>query len=300
MNPYVTDEAEGLGWKMLLGDSCERMAEVADASIDLSIYSPPFASLYVYSPSERDLGNSGSMEEFIDHYRFVIDHVFRATKPGRLCAVHVAQVATQLARDGVIGLVDFRGAVIAAHVEAGWVYHGDITVDKNPQAQAIRTHSKALLFVQMEKDSTWSRPALADYLLVFRKPGENAVPVTPVANGDASREDWIRWASPCWYDIRESDTLNAAEGRQDADERHICPLQIPLIERAVKLWSNPGETILSPFAGIGSEGYGALKNGREFVGIELKPSYYQVAIRNLRQAEAQPSLFDESVPATGG
>ncbi|MEJ7763862.1 MAG: site-specific DNA-methyltransferase [Acidimicrobiales bacterium] len=291
---YVEDEASGDGWTMKLGDSCERLAEVDDATVDLSIYSPPFASLYTYSPSPRDIGNCMLLSEFLAHYRFVVAHMMRVTKPGRLTAVHLAQVATQLAKDGVIGLTDLRGAVIAAYVAEGWVYHGDITVDKNPQAQAIRTHSKALLFVQMEKDSTWSRPALADYVLLFRKPGDNAVPVTPVANGDVTREDWIRWASPCWYDIRESDTLNAAEGRSEADERHICPLQLPLIDRCVRLWSNPGELVLSPFGGIGSEGVGAIRTGRRYLGIELKPSYFATAVSNLRRAEheaALPALF---------
>jgi len=266
-----------------LGDSCERLAELADESVDLSIYSPPFSSLYTYSPSPRDIGNCRSLDEFIGHYRFVIDHVFRATKPGRLSAVHVAQTATQLAKDGVIGLVDLRGAVIAAHVAAGWVYHGDITVDKNPQAQAIRTHSKALLFVQMEKDSTWSRPALADYVLMFRKPGENAVPVRPTEHG-VTREDWIKWASPCWYDIRESETLNASAAREDADERHICPLQLPLNDSDVRLWSKPGETVLSPFAGIGSELYQSVLRRRHAIGIELKPSYHATAVANLHRA----------------
>ncbi len=180
------------------------------------------------------------------------------------------------------------------------MHHGDVTIDKNPQAQAIRTHSKALLFVQMEKDSTWSRPALADYLLFFRKPGENAVPVRPVENGDLTREDWIAWASPCWYDIRESDTLNAAAGREDADERHIAPLQLGLIERCVRLWSNPSEVVFSPFAGIGSEGVGAIRNGRRFHGVELKASYFRTAVENLRRAEYEaslPTLFDQPVEA---
>jgi DNA modification methylase len=291
---YTPDEASGDAWRLLLGDSCERLGELDDGSVDLSIYSPPFASLYTYSPSARDIGNCRDLDEFIAHYRFVIDHVLRVTKPGRLSAVHLAQVATQLAKDGVIGLMDIRGPVIAAHQDAGWVYHGDITVDKNPQAQAIRTHSKGLLFVQLEKDSTWSRPALADYVLVFRKPGDNAVPVRPTENKQVTREEWIEWAHPCWLDIKETATLNAAEAREQADERHVCPLQLPLIDRCVRLWSNPGELVLSPFAGIGSEGYQSILRGRRFVGCELKRSYYVTAIRNLERAErktAAPSLL---------
>lgn len=281
----MSDE-RGTNWALMLGDSCERLGEIEDASVDLSIYSPPFSSLYTYSPSARDIGNCANLDEFIAHFRFVIDYMLRVTKPGRLSAVHIAQGVTQLARDGVIGMVDLRGAVIAAHVAAGWIYHGDITVDKNPQAQAIRTHSKSLLFVQLEKDSTWSRPALADYLLLFRAPGDNAVPVKAVENG-VSREDWIKWASPCWYDIQESNTLNAAAGREQADERHICPLQLPLIDRAVRLWSNPGELVCSPFAGIGSEGYQSILRGRRFVGCELKESYHATAATNLRRAEQE-------------
>ncbi|MCA1572728.1 MAG: site-specific DNA-methyltransferase [Chloroflexi bacterium] len=297
---YGEDTVDGAGWRLHLGDSCEWLPRLDAASVDFSIHSPPFASLYTYSPSVRDIGNCATIEEFIDHYRFVVDQLLRLTKPGRLAAVHVAQVPTQKARDGYIGLVDFRGAVISAYIDAGWIFHGEITVQKNPQAQAIRTKAKALLFVQMEKDSTWSRPALADYVLLFRRPGDNAVPVTPVVNGEITRNDWIEWAQPAWFGIRESDTLNAAAGRDEEDERHICPLQLPLIDRAVRLWSNPGELVLSPCAGIGSEGYQSVLRGRRFVGVELKPSYFATACENLRRAEyevALPSLFDEVVQA---
>jgi DNA modification methylase len=283
--PYIEDEAEGKAWKLYLGDSCELLPRMPDGLADLSIHSPPFASLYTYSPSPRDIGNCANLDEFTVHYGFIIAELLRLTKPGRLAAVHVAQVPTQKARDGYIGLVDFRGVVIAAYIAAGWIFHGEITVQKNPQAQAIRTKAKALLFVQMEKDSTWSRPALADYVLLFRKPGENAVPVQPVANGEVTRNDWIEWAHPAWFGIKENDTLNAAAGRDEQDERHIAPLQLGLIDRCVKLWSNPGETILTPFAGIGSELVGALRNGRRAIGVELKPSYFRVAAENCRKAE---------------
>lgn len=298
--PYVEDVAEGEGWRLHLGDSCEWLPRFNAESVDFSVHSPPFASLYTYSPSVRDIGNCATIEEFIDHYRFVVDQLLRLTKPGRLAAVHCAQVPTQKARDGYIGLVDFRGAVIAAYIAAGWIFHGEITVQKNPQAQAIRTKAKALLFVQMEKDSTWSRPALADYVLLFRRPGDNAAPVTPVANCEITRNDWIDWAQPAWFGIRESDTLNAAAGRDEEDERHICPLQLGLIDRCIKLWSNPGEVVLSPCAGIGSEGYQAILRGRRYVGVELKPSYFATACENLRRAEyeaALPSLFDDVVDA---
>lgn len=278
----VLDMAEGERFVLYNGDSAEVLPALPSESIDLSIYSPPFMSLYTYSPSERDIGNCRTPEEFWQHMEWVTTENLRLTKPGRLCAVHVAQVAAMLSRDGYIGLKDFRGDTIRAYEAAGWIYHGDITIDKNPQIQAVRTKSKALLFVQLRKDSTWSRPAMCDYVLLFRKPGENAVPVIP----DISNETWIEWAHGVWYGIRELDTLNPVEAREDDDERHMAALQLSLIERCVRLWSNPGETVLSPFAGIGSEGYVALKQGRRFVGAELKPSYYRIAARNLREAEA--------------
>lgn len=293
--PYVEDVTTGKNWLLFLGDSCEWLPRFETASVDFSVHSPPFASLYTYSPSVRDIGNCATLDEFVQHYRFVVDQMLRLTKPGRLAAVHVAQVPTQKARDGYIGLVDFRGTVIAAYIAAGWIFHGEITVQKNPQLQAIRTKAKALLFVQMEKDSTWSRPALADYVLLFRKPGDNAVPVQPVVNGEVTRNDWIDWAQPAWLGIHENDTLNAAVGRDEEDERHIAPLQLGLIDRCIKLWTNPGETILTPCAGIGSELYQAVLRGRKAIGVELKASYYETAVVNLRRAEYEadlPSLFD--------
>jgi hypothetical protein len=278
---YVTDDATGEGWRLMLGDSCERMAEIEDESVDLSIYSPPFASLFTYSPSPRDLGNSASREEFLEHYGFISREVLRVTRPGRLSAVHVQQLTSTKATHGIIGLTDFRGEVIARHVADGWVFHGEITVDKDPQAQAIRTKAQALMFVQLERDSSMSRPALADYVLLFRKPGDNAVAIKP----EVDRDTWIEWARPVWYSIRETNTLTVAQAREDKDEKHIAPLQLDLIERAVRLWSNRGETVLSPFAGIGSEGYIAVGRGRRFVGCELKASYWQQAVKNLRAAE---------------
>lgn len=200
-----------------------------------------------------------------------------------------------LVRDGYIGMKDFRGQTIAAFEDAGWVYHGEVCIDKDPQAQAIRTKSKGLLFVQFKKDASWIRPAMADYILVFRKPGDNADPIHP----DIDNEAWIEWARPIWYGIRESDTLNVAEGRDDNDERHICPLQLGTIERCVRLWSNPGDTVCDPFAGIGSTGYVSIKHGREFVGCELKRSYYDAALKNLARAvskKAQQNLFDAVEP----
>jgi DNA modification methylase len=288
---YTTDDARGENWHMMLGDSCERMAEIPDESVDLSVYSPPFASLFTYSPSPRDLGNSASRGEFFDHYRFIIDENLRITKPGRIACVHVQQLTTTKSTHGFTGLTDFRGQVIAAYVDAGWIFHGEVTVNKDPQAQAIRTKAQALMFVTKNRDSSATRPALADYLLLFRKPGDNAVPI----KNDVSNEEWIDWAQPVWWDIKETNTLNARVARDSADERHICPLQLDFIERCVRLWSNPGETVFSPFGGIGSEPYTAVKLGRKALAIELKPTYWQTAVRNLTDLEADmslPNLFD--------
>jgi hypothetical protein len=288
---YATDEARGENWTLYLGDSCERLAEIPDDSVHLSVYSPPFSSLFVYSATPRDLGNSRDRDEFFTHYRFIIDEVLRVTVPGRRTCVHVAQLGMTKATHGEIGVYDFRGDVIRAYVEAGWIYDNEVTVDKDPQAQAIRTKSHALLFVTKNRDSAASRPALADYVLFFRKPGVNPVPVKT----DVTNDEWIEWARPVWYGIRETNTLNVAAARDEQDERHICPLQLDLIERCVRLWSNPGETVLSPFAGIGSEVYVAAKLGRRGIGIELKPSYWRTAVDNLRgvdSARLQTSITD--------
>ena len=280
---YMTAEESGDGWELWLGDSCERMADIDDDSIGLSVYSPPFASLFTYSPSPRDLGNSASRDEFFAHYDFIIRENLRITMPGRVCAVHVQQLTTTMTTDGVIGVTDFRGQVIAAYVNAGWIFHGEVTVDKDPQAQAIRTKAQALMFVTKNRDSSMTRPALADYLLLFRKPGDNPVPIKT----DVTNDEWIDWARPVWLDIKETNTLNVRVARDNADERHICPLQLDFIERCVRLWSTPGETVFTPFAGIGSGMYVAIQHDRQSLGIELKPSYWRVAVNNLRSLDAR-------------
>jgi DNA modification methylase len=285
---------QGDGWTLVNGDCIETLAGQPDALIDLSVYSPPFMSLYTYTASEKDIGNCASAAEFFEHLGFLIRELARCTKSGRLTCVHVAQVPAMLARDGYIGMKDFRGKTIDAYEANGWIYHGEVCIDKDPQAQAIRTKSKSLLFVQLRKDASWLRPALADYILVFRKPGDNLTPIIP----DITNQDWIEWARPIWYGIRESDTLQVAEARDDDDERHICPLQLGTIERCIRLWSNPGELVFSPFTGIGSEGYEAIRLGRRFFGTELKPSYAAIAAKNLRAAEharSQGSLFASEV-----
>lgn len=283
MTTYQTADEKTESYHMMLGDSCERLAEVATDSVGLSVYSPPFANLYTYSDSPRDLGNSSGLDEFVEHYAFIIREMLRVTMPGRINAVHCQQLTRTKASFGYVGLHDFRGDIIRAHMDAGWIFHGEVTIDKCPQAQAIRTKSQSLMFTTLHKDSSKSRPALADYLLLFRKPGDNPVAV----DTDVDNETWIEWARPIWRGIRETNTLNTHVAKDDKDERHICPLQLDLIERAIRLWSNRGEVVLSPFAGIGSEGVVSVEHHRKFIGCELKPSYWRTAVENLKAAEAQ-------------
>lgn len=286
------DQAQGDGWALYNGDSVEILPCLPERSVDLCVFSPPFSSTYTYSPSERDLGNAATDDEFWCHFAWISAELLRLMRPGRLVAVHVANLPTYANRHGASGRRDFRGDTIRHFVEAGFVYHSEVTIDKNPQAQAIRTHSKGLLFVQLRRDAAAMWQAWADYLCVFRAPGENETPIKT----DLSEDEWIEYARPVWYGIRETDVLSASAARENDDERHLCPLQLPVIERAVRLWSNPGEIVLSPFAGIGSEGVGALQLGRRFIGVELKPSYYRVALDNLRGAEA-PTLFGREARA---
>jgi DNA modification methylase/superfamily II DNA or RNA helicase len=291
---YKEETVKTENFTAMLGDSSKRLAEIGDNSIDLSMYSPPFADLYTYSNSERDLGNSKNWSEFFQHYAFIIQELLRVTKPGRLTCVHSADIPAMAVKDGYIGMKDFPGAVIAAYEKEGWIFSGRAIVGKNPQAQAIRTKAKALLFAQLKKDSSDSRPAILDQILIFTKPGENLVPVMPVENHEITNEIWIDWAGGIWTGIQESDTLQYTTARAADDEKHICPLQLGTIERCIKLYSNPGETVLTPFLGIGSEAYVALKFRRKAIGIELKESYFHVAVKNLKQIEATtkvPDLF---------
>jgi DNA modification methylase len=278
---YMVKNDSGKGWTLQLGDSIEEIKKVEDGSVGLSVFSPPFASLYTYSASDRDLGNTKNYDEFFQHFGYLIPEILRVTQPCRRCCVHVQQVGLTKKSDDVIGWRDFRADVVRHFVEAGWVYDGEVVIDKDPQAQAIRTKSKALTFMQKNKDSAWSRPAMADYILLFRSPGESVDPVKT----DVTNEEWIRWARPIWYGIRETETLNVATARDGKDERHICPLQLETIRRCIRLWTNPGDLVLDPFAGIGSTGFEAVRTGRRFHGIELKPSYYKAAIANLHDAE---------------
>jgi len=287
---YTEDTITGDTWKAMRGDSTERLKEIPDGSIDLSIYSPPFADLFVYSNSERDLGNSRGWDQFFEHYGFIVSDLLRVTKQGRLSCVHTSDIPAMANRDGYIGLRDFPGRVIRLHQDNGWTFVGRAFIQKNPQAQAIRVKSKALLFVQMKKDSSHSRPALVDQILIFKKPGENAIPIEPVKNKELDNETWINWAHGIWTDIRETNTLQYYCGRDPMDEKHICPLQLETIERCIKLYSNPGETVLTPFMGIGSEAFVAIKLRRKAIGIELKESYFKIAIQNIKSI-SQEDLF---------
>jgi len=289
---YRENTIKGDTWVAMLGDSCQRLKEIQENSIDLSVYSPPFADLFTYTSSDYDLGNSNGWGEFFEHYQYIIREVLRVTKSGRITCVHTSDIPAMAQRDGYIGVKDFPGEVIKAYEKEGWTFIGRAFVQKNPQSQAIRIKSKALLFVQMRKDSSDSRPALIDQVLLFKKPGDNVVPVMPVRNGEMDNETWIEWAHGIWLGIRETETLEFGRARGVDDEKHICPLQLGTIERCIKLYSNPGEMVLTPFGGIGSEAYMALKLGRRATLIELKPEYYNVAVNNMKQAESVRNAGD--------
>lgn len=304
----VIDQASGERWQMYRGDCCEVLRGLPDESIDFSVFSPPFASLYVYSDSERDMGNCESDEEFFEHYTFLAEQLFRLIKPGRLVSVHCCNLPSTLQREGYIGLRDFRGGIIAKMVAAGFVFHSEVCIWKDPVVEMQRTKSLGLLHKQITKDSCRSRQGIPDYVCSFRKLGENADPVsgkfekfigdpsTFKVTGDMSIDVWQRYASPVWMDINQSRTLNGRMAREEADDRHICPLQLDVIERCLELWSNEGDVVLSPFAGIGSEGVCSVQSGRKFIGVELKQSYFDWACKFLADEEAklnQPSLFEE-------
>ncbi len=285
-------------WTMHLADCVELARELPSDSIHYSVYSPPFQSLYTYSNSERDLGNSRDAREFWEHYKFLIAESYRAMMPGRLVSIHCMNLPTSKVRDGHIGLRDFRGEIIKAFEDAGFIYHSEVCIWKDPVTAMQRTKALGLLHKQIKKDSCMSRQGVPDYLVTMRKPGDNPERVTNT-NESFPVHLWQQHASPIWMDINPSDTLQYRSAREHNDERHICPLQLEVIRRAVKLWSNPGDVVWSPFAGIGSEGFVALEMGRRFIGSELKGSYYQQACRNLGNALSQSAgLFalTEDVP----
>lgn len=287
------EKMTGESWTLHHGD-CVRVAKtIADNSIDFSIYSPPFASLYIYSPDAQDMGNCASDEEFFAHYKFLISEKLRITKPGCLSAVHCKNLVNYANRDGAAGMRDFRGEIIRAHVEAGWAYHAEVTIWKDPVIEMQRTKAQGLLYKQLRQNSKYTRTGMAEYLMVFRKWSEpDAMKKNPVQHTKESfpLDQWQQWASPVWMDIRQTHVLNKLGAREGDDEKHICPLQLDVIERAVTLWSNQDDLVYSPFTGIGSEGFMSLKLGRRFVGSELKRSYCDTAVANLNDATAQTEL----------
>lgn len=277
-------------------DCVEFMSNMlAPNSVGYSIFSPPYSTLYVYSNSDRDVGNCRSDEEFFSHFKFVIDGLMRVLIPGRNVSVDVMNLTTTKSREGHIGIKDFRGQVIAAFINAGFIYHSEHVVWKDPLLAAVRTKAIGLLHKQLCKDSTMSRAGLPQYLLTFRKPGENPQPVAhehgltrfigedePAEDGNLSHQRWRRYASPVWMDIRPSRTLQFRGGRDDDDERHICPMALDIIERGIELWSNPGDIVYDPFGGIGSTVWTACNMRRKGIMTELKPSYFQMAKKNLQ------------------
>jgi len=273
-------------------DCVEVLKALPDSSAHYSVFSPPFASLYTYSNSPRDLGNCGSMGEFFEHFDFIAKELARVIKPGRLVSMHCMLLPTSKAMHGYIGLQDFRGDLIRCLQRAGFIFHSEVVIWKDPVTAMQRTKALGLLWKQLKKDSAMSRQGIPDYLVTMRKPGLNDEPVAHEAE-EFPVALWQRYASPVWMDIDPSDTLQFRSAREHDDERHICPLQLEVIRRAVKLWTNPNDIVLSPFAGIGSEGYVALQEGRRFVGAELKKSYYEQAARNLSEAQVvrQVGLF---------
>lgn len=275
----VIDQAITERYALYNGDSAEILKGIPSDSIHYSIFSPPFASLYTYSNSERDLGNCRSTEEFYLQFKYIVDELYRVLMPGRLISFHCMDLPLSKERDGIIGIRDFRGELIRLFTEAGFVLHSQVCIWKDPVIAMQRTKAIGLLHKQLKKDSCMSRQGIPDYLVTMRKPGVNDEPVTHT-NETFPVSIWQRYASPIWTDINPSDTLQASSARDEKDERHICPLQLTVIRRALNLWTNPGDTVLTPFLGIGSEAYVALELGRKAIGIELKPSYYAQAVKN--------------------
>ncbi|MCM2293057.1 site-specific DNA-methyltransferase [Allorhizobium sp. BGMRC 0089] len=292
------------------GDSCELIRGIPSDTVHFGIHSPPFEGLYKFSNFDRDISNNDTAG-FWTHYQFLIQELLRVTMPGRIHAVHCMQLPTSKIRHGHIGMRDFRGEVVRAYEDAGWIFHSEVCIWKDPVVAQQRTKSIRLLHKQIIKDSTISGQGLADYMLMFRKPGDNPEPVdgifdryvgygnepssidSRIASGESSAdaekwfsiEVWQRYASPVWMDINQTRTLQYRAGRDEKDEQHISPLQLDVIERCIELWSNPGDVVLTPFLGIGSEVYGAVSAGRKGIGFELKPSYFRQAVRNIAELD---------------
>jgi DNA modification methylase/superfamily II DNA or RNA helicase len=301
---YKTRIEKSKSFELHLGDCCEHIKNIPDDSIDFTVFSPPFSSLYTYSNSTRDMGNSKDDDDFYRHFKFLVHELFRAMRPGRNVSFHCMNLPTSKTRDGYIGIKDFRGDMIRLFQECGFIYHSEVTIWKCPVVAMTRTHALGLLHSQLKKDSAMSRQGIPDYLVTMRKPGENAKPIngelehfagdmeTFTPTGNLSIDIWQKYASPVWMDINPSNTLQYMCAKQENDERHICPLQLDVIERALQLWSLPGDLVYSPFTGIGSEGYMALKLKRLFLGTELKESYFNIALNNLKEIESSMEEVD--------
>lgn len=320
-NVKVMDQKIGNDYALYNGDCVEVMQGIPTNSIDYSIFSPPFASLYTYSNSDRDMGNSRNRSEFYEHYKHLTKEQFRTTKTGRLLSFHCMNLPTNKTKDGYIGIIDFRGELIKLYQEAGFIFHSEVVIWKDPVISMQRTKALGLLHKQMVKDSAMSRQGIPDYLVTMRKPGENKKRVkgefdhyegNHKINVDErfSINVWQKYADPTpddlnyyeedikfleqhykvWRDINPSDTLQFRNAKSDKDERHICPLQLSVIHRGLQMWSNPGDVILSPFSGICSEGYEAIKMGRKFIGVELKESYYKIGFSNIKNVKEEKRI----------
>ena len=281
-------------WAAYHGDCVEVVSGLPADSIHYSIFSPPFASLYTYSASDRDMGNCRDAEAFYNHFLFLVRELHRVLMPGRLVSFHCMNLPLSKERDGFIGIRDFRGDLIRMFQDAGFIFHSEVCIWKDPVTAMQRTKALGLLHKTIRKDSSMSRQGIPDFLVTMRKPGVNPEPIAHSAEGFPVSV-WQRYASPVWMDINPSDTLQKESAREQQDERHVCPLQLQVIQRGLELWSNPGDTVLSPFMGIGSEGFQSIKMGRRFIGVELKPSYFSQSCRNLRAAENSEhgGLFEE-------
>lgn len=279
----VINEKVKKTYAMYQGDCCEVIKGFPDNSIHYSIFSPPFSSLYTYSNSERDMGNCKSDEEFLIHMSYLIKELYRVIKPGRLVSFHCMNLPLMKERDGVIGLKDFRGQLIKAFQDEGFIYHSEVCIWKNPVTEMQRTKALGLLHKQIRKDSAMCRQGLPDYVVTVRKPGENQKMISHT-HENFPVDFWQKYASPVWMDIRQSNTLQRKSARDEKDERHICPLQLQVIQRCLELWTAPGDIVLDPFAGIGSTDYVALRMRRRAIGIELKESYYKQAVKNCNMA----------------
>ena len=279
----VLDQVTKNKYAVYNGDSCEVVKEIPDNSIHYTIFSPPFASLYTYSNSDRDMGNSKGDDEFYNHFIYLAKDLYRITMPGRLLSFHCMDLPLMKERDGVIGLKDFPSIIRQIFEDCGFIYHSKVTIWKNPVTEMQRTKALGLLHKQIRKDSAMNRQGIPDYIVTMRKPGDNPERISHT-HETFPVDVWQNYASPVWMDIRQSDTLQKKSAREDKDERHICPLQLEVIQRCVELWTNPGDIVLDPFAGIGSVPYVAVTMGRRGIGIELKDSYYKQAKNNLEIA----------------